>query len=124
MAFVGFSSIGFTPEQQKRIIDTLTPKLRACAACGKNGTWQLMTEGVVQMPIAPNVGAMQSAFYSQPSGYGEGLYGLAPYNSPRTLPCIVLTCGNCGHLQFYSVLQLGLGAVLGVVAPLLGMEGQ
>ncbi len=78
------------------------------------------------MPIAPNPGALASAFYSQPPNYADAaMYGLIGPTPPRTLPCIALMCSNCGHLQFYSVLQLGLGVALGVVASLIPEpEGQ
>lgn len=109
MAFVSFSQ-GFTPEQQQKIIAALGQKLRGCPACGKVGTWQLMTEGLVNIPIG-NPGQ-----YAYPAS-GGAFYG-GPFSTNKAIPCIALTCANCGNLQFHSVLQLGLGPLFGFVASL------
>jgi hypothetical protein len=106
---------GFTPDQQQKIIEALSGKLRPCSSCGKMRSYQLFTEGMVYMPVTPPLG------YS--GSFGRLNYGSSlPMYQGRGLPCIAIICQNCGHLQFHSVIQLGLGAVLGVLpdAPTFG----
>lgn len=106
MSYIPVSSPqGFTPDQQKKIIEVLNQKITVCPACRRLKTYQLVTDGIIYMPVA------------QPATYQ------IPYVTPqyqvqgRGLPCIALICQNCGNLQFHSVIQLGLGEILGTVVP-------
>src|ERR1700735_3371807 len=103
MAAFASTNSGFTAEQQRQIIEALNRKIRGCSACGLNSTWRLVTEGIINMPVSPPL-----PFQAFPPTY----YGTFP---SQGLPCVGLICTNCGHFQFHSVIQLGLGHVLGVL---------
>ena len=111
---------GFTLEQQQKIVQALSGKLRACPACGKVRTWQLITDGVVNMPVGsvPYTNPY-TPVQTYPNAYAQ------MFSQPRSIPCIVLVCTNCGNLQFHHVLTLGLGPVLGITGPLVSTgEGE
>jgi hypothetical protein len=103
------SSPGFSLQQQQAIIDALKGKLHFCPACHYNAqALQLVTDGIIYMPVTQS--------YSYPAASGK-LYNLQtpPAYQGRGLPCIALICSNCGNLQFHSVIQLGLGSLLGLL---------
>lgn len=106
---------GFTVEQQQKIVEALNTKLRNCSACGMQKTYQLVTEGLINLSVTSPIWYPSNAMYYQ-----------APIYPNRGLPCVAVMCTNCGHLQLHSVFQLGLGAVLGLVpsAPLMSTEGR
>jgi hypothetical protein len=110
----------FTLEQQRQIIEALNRKLRSCSACGMAGTWRLVTDGVISVPVTASLGF--------PGGYpaASGMYYAAPIYPNSSLPCVGVTCSNCGHLQLHSAIQLGLGYLVGVIptVPLMSTEDE
>jgi hypothetical protein len=103
--FPFLSSVGFTADQQRKILEVLNgKKIRPCAACGLKQTWQLVNDGVVNLPVnRPHLSGADVQAY------------VTPMFSNRGLPCIALMCLNCGNVQLHSVFQLGLGPVLGLI---------
>jgi hypothetical protein len=126
MNYMAVPPPGFTQEQQRRIIEVLGQKLRHCSGCGKLQTLQLVTDGIIYMPVTQPLTYPDTYIRSYPDS-SAGSYALPAFAPPtfqgRNLPCIALLCSNCGHLQFHSVLQLGLGAVLGVLPPTAPLYG-
>src|SRR4051794_16290317 len=98
-------SPGFTSEQTQKIIEALNQKLKGfCPGCSKHRTFQLMTDGIVYMPVTqPPLGGLATLYPTN--------YQLYPGLPNRNLPCVALICTNCGFLQFHSAVQLGLSAV-------------
>jgi hypothetical protein len=82
--------MALTPEQRAGITEVLNHKIRGCSSCGLNGTFQLVNEGVLLVPL------------------GEVLSG-------RAVPVVALICSNCGYVQMHHVFKLGLGPLLGIV---------
>jgi hypothetical protein len=114
MAF-GQMITGFTEDQQRQILAALNnKKIRGCSACGLTRTWELITEGIINLPVG-----------SAGLPGGSYQYYAAPIYPNRGMPCIGLMCKNCGHLQLHSVFQLGLGTVLGLLpSPIFSTGGQ
>lgn len=77
-----------TAEEQKRVIDLLnTNGIGNCALC-KNERLEI-NEQLGCLPTSDIKGSVDV----------------------RTIfPCVVVTCSNCGHMQFFSAMKLGLMA--------------
>jgi hypothetical protein len=104
---------GFTPDQQQKIVEALRGKIRPfCSACGLANTYQLLTEGIIYMPVTQPVVNTGGVLYDRSPS--PQMYQAPLSYQGRGFPCIALICQNCGQVQFHSVLQLGLGALLGV----------
>ncbi len=99
----------FTPEQQSQIVEVISSKvLHACPSCGK-GPRSLVPELVLF-----SFAAMGSPpTWSPQMGTSGGMFAAAT----AVLPCVCLTCMNCGFAQFFNVHIIGVAAKLGIPAP-------
>jgi hypothetical protein len=88
----------FTEPQKKEILAKILEKtkgqLGVCPIC-RNPQWTL-NDGIVSLIVQENVHHMV-------------------IGGP-TLPCVSMTCVNCGNTQLLNLLILGLGDILGVKA--------
>jgi hypothetical protein len=57
---------------------------RPCSVCGQE-----------QWGIGPNLAQIPTS-------------ALGPHNTPRTSPCVLLVCGNCGNTLFFNAIVMGL----------------
>jgi hypothetical protein len=107
-------SPGFTAEQTQKIIEALNKKLKGfCPGCSLARTFQLVTDGIVYMPVhaPPAILGIAATLYSNtPTTYPSAYLGFPKGN----LPCVALVCTNCGFLQFHNLVALGLGGLIGM----------
>ena len=78
------------PEIAQRILAALTAKIPVfppCWVCG-NKTWNLSDGWVVQV-LQSDIG--------HPLAFGG-----------PSMPCVAVTCNNCGHVVFMNLIALGL----------------
>jgi hypothetical protein len=84
--------MAFTAEQEKAVKDALDAKLKrpACPMCAAR-KWIFAGE-IYHLPIRTS----------------------AKVNLGSGQPCVSIVCGNCGHVEMFTVYVLGLGEVLGI----------
>lgn len=82
-----------TEHQYGEVTKALGPKLKLCPTCSQENSL-ILVDGFHLVPI---------------------------HSSPRTtiaadsvIPTVVVTCTNCGHLQYHNVHIIGVAEVLGI----------
>ena len=82
-----------TPEQVQKIRERLAPYMQQCPICKKEGTLQVLP------------GLVFFRFFQKPGmSFGVG-------------PAVVLSCSNCGNIQFHNVHLIGLAKELEIPPP-------
>jgi hypothetical protein len=88
--------MSMTPYQLQRAYDALNGKVHACPACNLPLTFivsdKFFMMGIHDSPTTTTV-------------------------PTRVMPCFILTCSNCGHIQLHNVHALGLAEVMGIPNP-------
>ena len=82
-----------TEHQYGEVKKALGPKLRLCPACQQEGTLLLVDAfHLVQMHASPRT----------------------TVKADSVIPTVVVTCTNCGNLQYHNVHMLNVATVLGI----------
>jgi hypothetical protein len=84
----------FSTAEQKAIIERIKSKLgddpeklAFCSVCSKHNSYSV-SDGFIFLPLQYTTRALDY--------------------SASGMPCVALTCGNCGHTLFFNMLSLGL----------------
>ena len=90
--------MAFTQEQAKAVMDALSPRTRGrpCPLCGGTAGWSVNDAGLVMLGLQDQAGVVN-------------------IGGPA-MPCVALTCNNCGDTHLLNVLSLGVGRAFGLSA--------
>ena len=88
--------MALTAYQIQKIYEALSSKVKPCSSCGERESFVILNK-VHLLELRDSPSSTEEAY--------------------SIVPCVVLTCSNCGHVQLHNVHRIGVAEVLGIPAP-------
>jgi len=88
--------MALTQYQVQKIYEALSSKVKPCPSCGERESFVIL-EKVFLMNLHDAAASSDEA--------------------RSVMPCVILSCSNCGLIQFHNVHKIGVAEVLGIPPP-------